>query len=84
MFFCVVFVIVEILGGKDFTHFSAVCWLFGRYLYKSLKYPIGLVESCWGGTPVEAWSSLRALHSCGLKDVYTSLKSAMSLSYTDK
>ncbi|KAB5575111.1 hypothetical protein PHYPO_G00217050 [Pangasianodon hypophthalmus] len=58
----------EILGGKDFTHFSAVCWLFGRYLYESLKYPIGLVESCWGGTPVEAWSSLRALHSCGLKE----------------
>ncbi|MCJ8733554.1 hypothetical protein PDJAM_G00224870 [Pangasius djambal] len=58
----------EILGGKDFTHFSAVCWLFSRYLYESLKYPIGLVESCWGGTPVEAWSSLRALHSCGLKE----------------
>ncbi|TST73070.1 Sialate O-acetylesterase [Bagarius yarrelli] len=58
----------EILGGKDFTHFSAVCWLFGRYLYESLNYPIGLVESCWGGTPVEAWSSLRALHSCGLNE----------------
>ncbi|XP_060779355.1 sialate O-acetylesterase isoform X1 [Neoarius graeffei] len=58
----------EILGGKDFSHFSAVCWLFGRYLYQRLNYPIGLVESCWGGTPVEAWSSLRALHSCGLKE----------------
>ncbi|XP_072551705.1 sialate O-acetylesterase isoform X2 [Salminus brasiliensis] len=57
----------EILGGKDFTHFSAVCWLFGRYLYETLKYPIGLVESCWGGTPVEAWSSQRALTKCGLR-----------------
>lgn len=84
--------IVEILGGKNFTQFSAVCWLFGRYLYESLKYPIGLVESCWGGTPVEAWSSLRALQSCGLKEpesrspVYTFPKSAMSnsLSYTDE
>lgn len=47
--------------------FSAVCWLFGRYLYDTLKYPIGLVESCWGGTPVEAWSSLRALQQCGLE-----------------
>ncbi|XP_066541438.1 sialate O-acetylesterase isoform X2 [Hoplias malabaricus] len=56
----------EILGGKPFTHFSAVCWLFGRYLYKTLQYPIGLVESSWGGTPVEAWSSPRALHVCGL------------------
>ncbi|GAA6089676.1 sialate O-acetylesterase isoform X1 [Tachysurus ichikawai] len=70
----------EILGGKDFTHFSAVCWLFGRYLYKSLNYPIGLVESCWGGTPVEAWSSVRALHSCGLKE---STKNSSLSSYTN-
>ncbi|KAG5836824.1 hypothetical protein ANANG_G00232720 [Anguilla anguilla] len=47
-------------------NFSAVCWLFGRYLYKILGYPVGLVESCWGGTPVEAWSSTRALQKCGL------------------
>lgn len=44
--------------------FSAVCWLFGRYMYETLKYPIGLVESCWGGTPVEVWSSSRALKQC--------------------
>ncbi|XP_029302776.1 sialate O-acetylesterase-like [Cottoperca gobio] len=50
------------------AEFSAVCWLFGRYLYKRLQYPIGLVESCWGGTPVEAWSSSRALQQCGQLD----------------
>ncbi|XP_061073321.1 sialate O-acetylesterase-like [Conger conger] len=56
-------------------HFSAVCWLFGRYLYQVLGYPVGLVESCWGGTPVEAWSSSQALHKCGLEkqeDVFSS------------
>ncbi|XP_076846235.1 sialate O-acetylesterase isoform X2 [Brachyhypopomus gauderio] len=57
----------ELLGGKDFTHFSAVCWLFGRYLYETMKFPIGLVESCWNGTPIEAWSSPRVLHKCGLQ-----------------
>ncbi|KAJ0063641.1 hypothetical protein NL108_004484, partial [Boleophthalmus pectinirostris] len=51
---------------KDLAPFSAVCWLFGRYLYEMLKYPIGLVESSWGGTPVEAWSSRSALQKCGL------------------
>ncbi|XP_038817066.1 sialate O-acetylesterase [Salvelinus namaycush] len=56
----------KLLGGGDFKHYSAVCWMFGRHLYKVLKYPIGLVTSCWGGTPVEAWSSPRALQHCDL------------------
>ncbi|XP_073440971.1 sialate O-acetylesterase isoform X1 [Dendrobates tinctorius] len=54
------------LGHGDFTYFSAVCWIFGRNLARKLKYPIGLVESVWGGTPVEAWSSKTALSTCGL------------------
>ncbi|KAF3693001.1 Sialate O-acetylesterase [Channa argus] len=53
--------------ARSVADFSAVCWLFGRYMYENLKYPIGLVESCWGGTPVEAWSSSRALQQCGLE-----------------
>ncbi|XP_044293531.1 sialate O-acetylesterase isoform X2 [Varanus komodoensis] len=56
------------LGHGDFSYFSAVCWLFGRYLFEKLKYPIGLVESSWGGTPVEAWSSKRALNECGISE----------------
>ncbi|XP_056139956.1 sialate O-acetylesterase [Lampris incognitus] len=52
----------------NLANFSAVCWLFGRYMYEKLRYPIGLVQSCWGGTPIEAWSSLRALCQCGLEE----------------
>ncbi|XP_077467476.1 sialate O-acetylesterase isoform X2 [Stigmatopora argus] len=52
--------------ASGLSEFSALCWLFGRYMYKRLNYPIGLVESCWGGSPVEAWSSSRALQQCGL------------------
>lgn len=47
--------------------FSAVCWLFGRYFYDILKNPIGLVESCWGGTPIELWLSARVVRQCGLE-----------------
>ncbi|KAK7476215.1 hypothetical protein BaRGS_00032569 [Batillaria attramentaria] len=43
---------------------SAVCWLFGQYLYDHLHYPIGLVESSYGGTNIEAWSPPEALHDC--------------------
>ncbi|KAI0221391.1 Sialate O-acetylesterase [Lamellibrachia satsuma] len=62
--------------GRSWTYFSAVCWLYGKHLYETLGYPIGLVESCWGGTPVEAWSSPDALKVCGLKHLEKDLMSA--------
>nr|XP_010302291.1 PREDICTED: sialate O-acetylesterase [Balearica regulorum gibbericeps] len=58
----------ENLGHGNFTYFSAICWLLGRYLYEALRYPVGLVEAAWGGTPIEAWSSQRALQACGLPE----------------
>ena len=54
------------VGHGDWSYFSATCWFFGRNLYDNLKYPIGLVATDWGGTPVEAWSSPDALKKCGM------------------
>jgi len=65
---CLLF--AESIGGLPKTYFSAVCWLFGRYLHDNLGIPIGLVSSTWGGTPVEAWSSEKALANCGLNSEY--------------
>ncbi|XP_012607932.1 sialate O-acetylesterase [Microcebus murinus] len=56
----------ENLGHGNFEYMSAVCWLFGRHLYDTLQYPIGLISSSWGGTPIEAWSSGRPLKACGI------------------
>ena len=55
------------IGGPAWSYFSAVCWFYGRDLYDRLKVPIGLISSNWGGTPVESWSSPRALKRCGLE-----------------
>ncbi|KAH3886133.1 hypothetical protein DPMN_010134, partial [Dreissena polymorpha] len=54
------------IGGPPFQYFSAVCWLYGKYLYQHLQKPIGLIDTTWGGTPVEAWSAPEVLEKCGV------------------
>jgi len=41
--------------------FSATAYFFARSLQAEIKIPIGLIESAWGGTMVEAWTSGAAL-----------------------
>ena len=43
--------------------FSAVGYYFGKQLQGEVKAPVGIVNSSWGGTPSEAWTSLEALDS---------------------
>jgi len=42
-------------------NFSAVAYFFARDLYKKEKIPIGIINSSWGGTPAEAWTSEEGL-----------------------
>jgi sialate O-acetylesterase len=35
--------------------FSAVLYYFGQRLHKDLNVPLGLINSSWGGSPIEAW-----------------------------
>jgi sialate O-acetylesterase len=46
---------------EDVKKFSATAYFFGRKLFKELNVPIGLIESAWGGTPVEAWINAKAI-----------------------
>jgi sialate O-acetylesterase len=41
--------------------FSAVAYFFGRNLFQDLKVPIGLIDTSYGGTPAEAWTSREGL-----------------------
>ena len=34
---------------------SATAYYFARYLQSVLEVPVGVIVTCWGGTPVEAW-----------------------------
>jgi sialate O-acetylesterase len=41
--------------------------MFARDLQDHIDYPIGLIDSSWGGTPIEAWSSNSAIEKCPAK-----------------
>jgi sialate O-acetylesterase len=41
--------------------FSAVAYYFARRLQAELGVPVGVIHASWGGTPVEAWTSLDML-----------------------
>ncbi len=43
--------------------FSAVAYFFAREIANHEKVPIGVIESNWGGTVAEAWTSLDGLSS---------------------
>lgn len=39
------------------TKFSAIGFFFGRKIQDEMKVPIGLIDSSWGGTRIEPWTS---------------------------
>ena len=43
--------------------FSAVQYFFGRKIHADLDVPVGLIESCWSGSLIEAWMSPSMLSS---------------------
>ena len=51
----------EICDPATVLGFSAVGYYFGRELRSTRHHPIGLIESSWGGTPAQSWTSREAL-----------------------
>jgi sialate O-acetylesterase len=46
---------------ENVGEFTAVGYFFGRDLQQKLGVPVGLIDSSWGGTPIESWLSPAAL-----------------------
>lgn len=53
----------EPCSGATVRNFSAVGYFFGRAVYQATHIPIGLIESDWGGTPAESWTTRSALEA---------------------
>ena len=53
----------KICSPQTAGDFTATGYFFARELYDQLKVPIGLINTSWGGTHVETWTSREAFES---------------------
>ncbi len=58
----------DILSGKwevcdtvNVKDLSAVAYFFARKIHLDENVPVGIIQSTWGGTPIEAWTSREML-----------------------
>ena len=51
------------VAAGGWAGYSAVAYYFGRQLHQDLKVPVGLIQTTWGGTPIDFWTSRKALEA---------------------
>jgi sialate O-acetylesterase len=58
--------------------FSAVGYYFGLKLHEELKVPVGIIQSAWGGTRIEPWTSLEGFDAVPeLKDFVADVRAKL-------
>ena len=53
----------EVCSPRTVGNFTAVGYFFARELHRALGVPVGIINTSWGGTPAESWTSLAALQA---------------------
>lgn len=48
---------------ETISGFTAVGYFFGREIHRNREVPVGLIQTAWGGTRAEAWTSMKTLKS---------------------
>lgn len=51
----------QVCTSASLADFSAIAYFYARELAEKLKVPIGVIDTTWGGTPAESWTSAEAL-----------------------
>ncbi len=46
----------KVCTPENIPAFSAVLYYYGRKLHEELDVPVGLINSSWGGSPIEPWT----------------------------
>ena len=75
-----------VLGNsKNVATFSAVAWNFAVALQDKAHVPVGLIISCVGGTPVQAWMSKETLAATSVNaEVWEHTQQALALAQVER
>ena len=55
----------KVANPQNVTDFSATAYFFARELHQKMDIPIGIINTSWGGTRIEAWTSPKKLNELG-------------------
>jgi sialate O-acetylesterase len=53
----------KLCTAKTIDTFSAVAYFFAKEIHKTTGFPIGIINSTWGGTPAESWTKKEVLQA---------------------
>lgn len=62
----------SVASSSSVSSLSATCWFTGRDIAAATNkaFPIGLVESAWGGTSIQVWSTPQSNAACNAPPSY--------------
>ncbi|TAG99519.1 MAG: sialate O-acetylesterase [Sphingobacteriales bacterium] len=50
-----------VCNPEDMKKFSAIGYFFAKQINETMGYPMGMINSNWGGTPAETWTPLHVV-----------------------
>lgn len=69
----------EACSPTSAKYFSAIGYFFARDLSAKLKVPVGIINTSWGGTVIEAWTDANTLNAdAEFRPIMTELKQQLS------
>jgi len=74
----------KVCSPETVGDFSAVGYFFGRRLHHTLEVPVGLINTAWGGSSIEAWLPRDAMESSGHYDALLEDWGRQMAAYTDE
>ncbi|HKO79554.1 MAG TPA: sialate O-acetylesterase, partial [Chitinophagaceae bacterium] len=73
----------KVCDTTNVKKFSAVAYYFARKIHRDQNVPVGIIQSTWGGTPVEAWTSREMLLTSPITKSRTLSNDTLSLDRED-